>query len=305
MNTLVLPKLSFAPVTPEMARAYRPFLAETPSQNNDYAFGTLYIWQDAYPVELALTATHAAVRYRDEQYGYHYMFPLGKADPIPTLLAFDRIQEAAGMPLSLVGVAKEQLPLVTAAFSGNVKIEEARDYEDYIYSAEDLATLAGKKYHAKRNHIHAFEQNHTWECLPLVPDLFPACRAILAAWEGEHEGDGLDGEEEAIRRALDLFDELGFLGAVLFADGAPVAFTLGEMSLTDTLSVHFEKTLPTCREAYPVINREFVKMARAKYPALLYVNREDDVGLPNLRAAKLAYHPVRLATKYQVLVRDL
>ena len=50
--------------------------------------------------------------------------------------------------------------------------------------------------------------------------------------------------------------------------------------------------------AYPTVNREFVRMMRKRFPALAWVNREDDMGLENLRRAKLSYHPATLIKKY-------
>jgi hypothetical protein len=87
-------------------------------------------------------------------------------------------------------------------------------------------------------------------------------------------------------------------GALLYANGAPVAFTLGSMLTPDTLCVHFEKALSTVQGAYPTVNREFVRLMRQKFPALLYVNREDDMGLESLRRAKLSYRPLTLIRKF-------
>ena len=49
--------------------------------------------------------------------------------------------------------------------------------------------------------------------------------------------------------------------------------------------------------AYPAINRAFARYLRQKYPKLLWLNREDDMGLEGLRKAKLAYSPHHMIEK--------
>ena len=40
--------------------------------------------------------------------------------------------------------------------------------------------------------------------------------------------------------------------------------------------------------AYAMVNREFARYIRDKYPKIRFFNREEDMGLENLRAAKLS-----------------
>ena len=73
--------------------------------------------------------------------------------------------------------------------------------------------------------------------------------------------------------------------------------TMGSRLSEDTFDVHFEKAADTPDSAYPAINYEFARYLREKYPDVRYLNREDDLGLPGLRSAKLSYNPDHLIEK--------
>ena len=62
--------------------------------------------------------------------------------------------------------------------------------------------------------------------------------------------------------------------------------------------VCFEKAFSAINGAYAMINREFSRMIAEKYPAVAYLNREDDMGEPGLRKAKESYQPTLLLEKF-------
>ena len=291
--------LCWEPVTLDTALRYRALPLLAPSC--DYAAANLYMWDEVYCQEVAFSGRRAAGRIREADGGYRYLFPVGEGDPAPVLDALLREAAGRGEPLRLVGVTEPELPPLVSHFGEDVRIVETREWEDYLYSAEKLATLAGKKLHGKRNHIHAFCAEHTYETMPLDPSLWPACRGILAAWREGREDETAE-EARAIERGFEAFGPLELEGLLLIADGAPAAFTMGSRITPEVFCVHFEKALPEIEGAYPLINREFVCALREKCPEIVLINREDDMGLENLRAAKLSYHPERLLKKFDATV---
>ena len=79
-------------------------------------------------------------------------------------------------------------------------------------------------------------------------------------------------------------------------DGKCIAMTLGSRLSADTFDIHFEKALD--ESAYVAINQAFAAYLQEKYPNLRYLDREDDMGIPGLRKAKLSYQPDHLLIKF-------
>ena len=305
-QTIATPSLHFLPITPDLRERYMRIVAAS-CQDADHAFANLYMWNGIYHQELAFFETEACRRavvcFCNADGRHHYLFPAGQGEITPVLEAMREKARQRGEKLTLSAVTEAQLAELNAALPNAFNATEERDVADYLYSAEALATLAGSKLHGKRNHINAFTAAHQWEVLALTPDRFADCRALLAAWSSAHDDTAAQSERIVVERALEAFAPLALEGALLVADGEPVAFTLGSMLTPDTLCVHVEKARPEVQGAYPMINREFVRMMCRKYPTLTTVNREDDMGLENLRRAKMAYRPLKLLTKFTLTER--
>jgi hypothetical protein len=106
---------------------------------------------------------------------------------------------------------------------------------------------------------------------------------------------GVAEETQALREAMEHFQEFGLVGGLLRKKGEIVAFTIGEPLNSETMVVHFEKAYPDLQGAYPMINQQFVLHECEDFR---YVNREEDTGDMGLRKAKLSYHPEILLKKY-------
>jgi hypothetical protein len=90
---------------------------------------------------------------------------------------------------------------------------------------------------------------------------------------------------------------LGLEGIVVLVEGKVKAFTLGERLSSETSVCHFEKGDPFLDGIYQLIDREFNRLL---FTDCTYVNREQDLGIMNLRESKLSYHPVELVKKFRI-----
>jgi hypothetical protein len=196
------------------------------------------------------------------------------------------------------GICPEQKTRLETQMPERFSFYAPRDYNDYIYLRTDLATLVGKKYQPKRNHVNKFKKTYSYEYLPITSELIPECLRFEAQWCRMHDcnaADGTGNERQAVLDGLNNFDALGLTGGALRVGDDLVAFTFGMPISADTFGVHVEKADTRFDGAYAVINYEFANRVPEQY---IYLNREEDMGVEGLRKAKLSYHPTILLEKY-------
>ncbi len=164
-----------------------------------------------------------------------------------------------------------------------------------MFSREELAKLAGRKYHKKKNLVNAFIHNYSYEGKPLLEEYIPDAMKVLEAWRNGRDNPG---DYRAAKEALDKAEELQLYGGIYYVDGEPAAYTLGEeLAQGESFVIHFEKALSKYKGIYQFVNKCFASILPEKYN---YINREQDLGDPGLRQAKMSYRPVGFVKKYRV-----
>jgi hypothetical protein len=299
--------LQFKPIALQDKDWIRPLMRSENLRSADTSFGSLYFWSAGEKRYIARSGDRVILMFRGGD-GPVFLFPFGSGSLVPAVRELKEYCDAQQQPLILAGVTENYVPVLEKLFPGSFTITRDRRFDDYIYSAEKLATLSGKALHAKRNHINSFESTYRdWRFEPLKTEHLPLCLELMEQWREaaeEHVERDIYDEQDALRLALREYKELGLYGGLLRADGVPVAFTLGEPLSNDTFVVHFEKAVADIRGAFPMINREFVRYIMREFPDVQYINREDDMGLENLRKAKESYHPAMMVEKYTAVWSD-
>ena len=194
----------------------------------------------------------------------------------------------------------DQILVAEIQGASDLLVEPTPDHFDYVYRSEDLIKLAGRKYHSKRNHIHQFEQSYSFVYSPLSGEMVEPCLALAENWCEFHrceEDLNLLEEWEAVRQALNHFESLKIEGGVIHINNKVEAFALGELLNQQTAVVHIEKANPEIPGLYALINQQFCEKLWSKIP---FVNREQDLGEPGLRKAKLSYFPEHMVEKFRI-----
>lgn len=279
------------------------YLKRSDFRGCDYTFGNNFVWRSVYNVEVCFSDEFYFCKFGRGN-DIKFAFPAGGGNVRDAVAPIIEYCGKHGIAPHIV--ANRQMAEAVAAVFPDAHAEYNRDISDYVYLAEDLATLKGKRYHAKRNHLNRFYE-HSWSFEPMTAENIPECILMNERWCRENitDCDVVDDvneqskrEEQCIVRcSFKHFDELGYSGGVLRVDGEVQAFTFGEPSSSDCFVVHVEKALRDYQGAYTAVNTEFVKSLGGKFT---YINREEDTGAENLRKAKLSYYPVFLEDKFDI-----
>lgn len=285
-------------------------LAQADYRGCDYNFTNLFVWRQAYHMEIAQVEGFLVIHLCGRM-GCSYMFPAGTGDTGGVIRALEADAAERGAPLRLVCLTPRQVEQMEASFPGEFLFDEDRDGFDYLYEIGRLADLGGKKLHAKRNHINRFiENNPGWTYEAITPASLAECLEMDKAWyarslqrEGREEARDLGDEGVALRLAMEHYQALALEGGLIRVDGKVVAFTMGDRLSSDTYDVHFEKAYGEIQGAYAIINREFARWVRSRYPEIKYLNREDDMGVEGLRKAKESYYPDLMVEKHSAMRR--
>jgi hypothetical protein len=287
----------FHPITLEDQDWMREKLKKEHYKACEYSFASNFIWRRIYEVEVAQIAGCGVIRYRGVK-GSQYSFPFGDGDKKAAVQILMEMCAQRGQKLCLSPIGDEEREQLCAWFHGQFAAHSARDSFDYIYTTEKLAFLKGRKLQKKRNHIARFKDGDDWRYEPMGAGNIDACRQMAKEWGTRREekwSRSLGEEMSVLEEAFSHFEELSFVGGVLYKQDRVVAFTIGERVRDEMMIVHFEKAFPDVQGAYPMINQQFVQH---ECEGLDYINREDDTGDLGLRKAKLSYYPDILLKKY-------
>ena len=301
-NSFTQPPLfpEFKPLGLEDREIFRRLLWDYQPETSELTFTNLFIWKDFYNFAWSLDRRWLLI-ISDSPNGGSWTFPpIGpntRVEICKNLLKW--LGEIKGVKVPSIERADSRLVAELAHASGFL-IEPARDHFDYVYRAEDLIQLAGNKYQAQRNHIHHLQRSYAFSYEPLQERHLSACLDLAEKWcaqKGCAEDLSLQGEWEAVKAGLRHFHDLKLQGAVLLINGKVEAFTLGELLNKETAVVHIEKANPMISGLYAVINQEFCRHSWSQVP---FINREQDLGVPGLRTAKMSYHPHHLVEKFRI-----
>lgn len=264
----------------------------------EYAFGTLLMYSEIGNYEYCVDDGVLFVK-GDIESGYLFYAPV-TSDKEKFRSAINKIYDFAkekGCIIKITSIPSELADYV------DIPCQVKEGHADYVYDAERFASLSGKKYHGKRNHISRFDreigeykfEKISAENIEIVLEFFKKFKE-----RESKESETFSIELQATETMLKYYLNTDFHGYVLTTRGQVIGFTVGEV-MGDTLIVHIEKCDKSMNGVYEKIANLFLKEMMSKYD-IKYVNREDDAGDEGLKKAKLSYNPLYMAKKIQVKI---
>ena len=266
-----------------------PYFKLVDYKASEYCFSTIYMWRHLFNTKCS-------------------MIPLCKKDKLLYVIDFAlNYIKNEYKRIQLKGINQEIADIIKINYKEKFIYEKERDLFEYIYDAESLRTLSGRKNKKKRNHVNTFLNlyKNRYEYKLLEKENFEECLELIDRWEQNKENIESSGHKEldeeilSIKEVFENYEKLkdNVKIAGVYIDNKLEAFTIGEKINENIALIHIEKANQNIKGLYQYINQQFLLN---EFPNVKYVNREEDLGLDGLREAKLSYHPCKFIEKYSI-----
>lgn len=302
--------IDFKPLTADAFPIIEQYINLRPSFVAERQFVNEYIWSGFYKTQYATTdkALFYLIEVSKEPGAF---MPFCREEDIVEsfLLLHQYFKEHVKTPLKmyLVDETTQFILKSNSTISNHFEFVEYRDGFDYIYEADKLRTLSGRKMHKKKNHLNHFLRNYEgrYEYRHLTCANMEEVKSLHLEWLSNREisasnnrNNSISSEEEGILNLMSHCGQINYCCGGVYLDDKLVAYSIGTYDPSiECAFIHIEKADPTINGLYNYINQQFILH---EFPEAKWVNREDDLGQEGLRQAKLSYHPIRLESKYHI-----
>lgn len=253
-----------------------------PSDSCERSFAVNFMWRGTSDYPFAKWRSRAV--FFDTRASF-ILYPIGADTPPAELSELLAEFSAHSLTAKFIYDVPPDYPKKYPGFSEFFKAEENPDDFDYIYDAQKLLDLRGGILRKKRNHIKHFEAlNPNWTQEPFTPANLSEARDFMTAL-------AMPNEMQPLSRAFSFFWELPIDGILLRGEGGKIvaAAIMGALN-SQMYSVHFEKSDKDFEGAAQKIVS--LESAHIIEKGAKFMNREQDLGLENLRKAKHSLDPL-------------
>ena len=301
-------KLEFREPSFEVAAKLSEIYSLRENRTCDSTVLDTYIWKDYYNARIYMEDEAALILMKDKN-GYFAAMPYCRREELSGYFKMlkEYFNEVLHAPLKIHLADEDALNVLGLFDDPDFEVTELSDLKDYLYSAEDLRTLPGKKFQKKRNLINKFMKEYegrwNYQTMCCTDEYF--LELFMNRWVEERLKDGIESrdtllrEKEGVLNILRNCDKITFRVGGIFIDDVLEAFTIGSYNPKEQMIVvSTEKGNSDIPGIYQVINQQYLLNS---YEDAKLVNREDDMGIEGLRQAKESYNPIGYARKYRVV----
>lgn len=279
--------LEFNPISINDKEIFKKYLEINKFENSEYNFTTWVAWQVVYQLKYAVIEDCLCVLGCNQGSEYSY-FPLGEKGNVRKALdVLMTYFKETNKNFVLMSLSQKMLDFMKEFDMLHIFSQDnRRDFADYVYKREKLISLSGKKLHGKRNHFNFFENNFSYNLVPITDENESECRDKLKELI---VGRSLNPGEElnATNMVLRYRDKLNLDGSALYVEGNLVGIILGECH-HGTSIIHIAKSDVNYRGAAVALFKLYLEQYLCHCE---HVNFMEDLGIEGLRKAKLSYDP--------------
>lgn len=296
----------FMPVSEDKMPLIWTYLKKTTERTTDFSYGGILMWVEYFRYEYAIYEDTLFIKGRLENdvTSPAFALPVGKLSLRDSINVLRKYCDDHEMPLRLSAVPQDAIEEFKNTYP-NCVITPLLDWGDYLYDADMLSTLTGKKMNKKRNHVNKFHSLYPdWHLQDISIENLDETIKFMDAFEHEADLNSMATLERKLTKKMLHYccsDIHPMFGVALYVKDKIVAISIGDVK-QDTFFVHVEKALREYDGSYELINKEFASKILKNNPQIKYINREDDSGDIGLRIAKESYHPIEILEKYNILI---
>lgn len=279
---------------------FNVFLSKYQPEASEYTFTNLFIWRKHYNFKWSIYKDWLLIITGEDKNSWRAFQPIGPPSrKEAVLILLNWLREEKKEPLPVIDRCEKKI-IEELSEAENLYFKPVREHFDYVYLRDDLVSLKGNKYRSKRNYINKLSKLYDFKYEELNANYLEDSFKIQEKWCQQkrcNEDMNLMDEWDAVNEALSNFHSLELKGGVILIDNRVVAFTVAEMQSEKTAVIHIEKADPDIPGLYMLINQKFCENGLKD---AYFINREQDLGIPGLREAKLSYYPHHFIEKYTV-----
>jgi len=305
-------------ITIENRKLLEKYLCGFDYKASAMSYTSMYMWRNINKYSFEIIGDYMCIAgnsHLELEYGViePFIFPpltaTGSYEPEKlreTILKAKRLFEEKGHEFSIRLLPLHMLDIIKAACPDEVKYTDDRPNYDYIYKKQDLIDLKGRQLHSKKNHLNYFNNNYEYEYVKITPDLADEAMVFIDEFNKmkdipENKMRMLKLEEDAMLDVLKNIDDVGYLAGAILINDKIEAISIGGRLGKNTVTIHVEKANVGYRGLYQAINNEFCRHVAKNVE---FINKEEDMGVINLRKAKLSYKPIKLLEKYNAVFKN-
>lgn len=277
-----------------------------PLQRNDSALGfaNLYSLQEKYGTRFCIEDGVLYLRQDKRSSGdVAYYLPLGTNDLARDTEALMQRASQAGGTVRFVGITAEEKALLERDLADTLTFTSDRDYAEYLYRTETIATYAGPRLAKKRREARKFFQLYGDDVsvVAIDTDTLGDVLAFQHEWltHNQHRDSfrhPLESEHRKIMLDSRHFKNLDLEGIIVYAGKEVAGYAYGTLLPGGAFDVLVLKGNLSYQFVWRAVLQELAKhcVERAEF-----LNLEEDLGLPGLRESKQNYKPLALLEKFQ------
>lgn len=274
---------------------------------NDFDFVSLWTYNSRGENAFSFYQGNLLVKMEDFITGkYFYSFlGTGKLKQTVEVLLSRASQEGIDPTLRLIpGINLEGSPDLQPEFSVHDDLNSC----DYILSVEHLSTLQGFEFKNKRNQLNKFKNSfpsHVVKEIDLTNvDVELQIENLYSKWFEQKENYSYDTtlEHNAIRRLFPVANELHVQAIGIYVDDKLIAFSTYHIIHDGYAIFSFHKADITFEGIYTLLNNELAKRLFAQ--GVKFINYEQDLGIENLKNAKMLWRPIFFLKKYSISAKN-